>query len=37
MIPFALMESEGGDQHTVFVNGLLMSPGTENHKHLTLS
>ena len=32
MILFALMEPEGGDQHTVFVDGLLMSPGTENYK-----
>jgi hypothetical protein len=29
---FALMEPEDGDQHTVFVDGLLMSPGTENYK-----
>jgi len=32
MILFAAMEPEGGDQHTVFVDGLLMSPGTENYK-----
>ena len=31
-ILFALMEPEDGDQHTVFVDGLLMSPGTENYK-----
>ena len=30
-ILFALMEPEDGDQHTVFVDGLLMSPGTENY------
>src|SRR6516164_5181438 len=27
-----VMEPEGADHHTVFVNGLLMSPGTEDHK-----
>ena len=32
MILFVLMEPEDGDQHTVFVDGLLMSPGTENYK-----
>jgi hypothetical protein len=31
-ILFALTEPEGGDQHSVFVDGLLMSPGTENYK-----
>ena len=28
---FALMEPEGADHHTVFVDGLLMSPGTEDY------
>ena len=32
MILFVLMEPEDGDRHTVFVDGLLMSPGTENYK-----
>ena len=32
MILFALMEPEGADHHTVFVDGLLMSAGTENYK-----
>jgi hypothetical protein len=32
MILFALMEPEDADQHTVFVDGLLMSPGTEDYK-----
>ena len=32
MIFFALMEPEGADHHTVFVDGLLMSPGTEDYK-----
>ncbi|HEX8799939.1 MAG TPA: hypothetical protein VF772_15075 [Terriglobales bacterium] len=32
MILFALMEPEGADHHTVFVDGLLMSPGTEDYK-----
>jgi hypothetical protein len=32
MILFALMEPEGNDHHTVFVDGLLMSPGTEDYK-----
>ena len=26
------MEPEGADHHTVFVDGLLMSPGTEDYK-----
>jgi hypothetical protein len=30
-ILFALMEPEGADHHTVFVDGLLMSPGTEDY------
>ena len=28
---FALMEPEDADHHTVFVDGLLMSPGTEDY------
>jgi hypothetical protein len=32
MILFALMEPEGADHHSVFVDGLLMSPGTEDYK-----
>jgi hypothetical protein len=32
MILFALMEPEGADHHTVFVDGVLMSAGTENYK-----
>ena len=32
MILFALMEPEEGDEHTVFVDGLLMSPGSESYK-----
>ena len=32
MILFALMEPEEADHHTVFVDGLLMSPGTEDYK-----
>src|SRR5271165_3578689 len=32
MILFALIEPEGADHHTVFVDGLLMSPGTEDYK-----
>jgi hypothetical protein len=32
MILFALTEPEGADHHTVFVDGLLMSPGTEDYK-----
>jgi hypothetical protein len=32
MILFALVEPEGADHHTVFVDGLLMSPGTEDYK-----
>lgn len=32
IILFALMEPEGADHHTVFVDGLLMSPGTEDYK-----
>lgn len=32
MILFALMEPEEGDQHTVFMDGLLMSSGSEGYK-----
>jgi len=32
MMLFALMEPEEGDDHNVFVDGLLMSPGSENYK-----
>jgi len=32
MILFAAVEPESGDHHTVFVDGLLMSPGTEDYK-----
>ena len=32
MIFFALMEPEERDQHTIFVDGLLMSPGSESYK-----
>jgi hypothetical protein len=32
MILFALMEPEEGDERTVFVDGLLMSPGSESYK-----
>jgi hypothetical protein len=32
MILFALAEPEDGDKHTIFVDHLLMSPGTENYK-----
>ncbi|HVO59382.1 MAG TPA: hypothetical protein VMT53_00530 [Terriglobales bacterium] len=32
MILFALMEPEGADHHSVFVDGLLMSSGTEDYK-----
>jgi len=32
MILFALMEPEEGGEHTVFVDGLLMSPGSESYK-----
>ena len=32
MILFTLMEPEEGDEHTVFVDGLLMSPGSESYK-----
>jgi hypothetical protein len=32
MILFALMEPEDADHHTVFVDGLLMSPGTEDYR-----
>ncbi len=32
MILFALMEPETGDEHTIFVDGLLMSPGSESYK-----
>jgi hypothetical protein len=31
MILFAVMEPEEGDAHTVFVDGMLMSPGSEDH------
>ena len=29
---FALVEPEEGDDHDLFVDGLLMSPGSENYK-----
>jgi hypothetical protein len=32
MILFALMEPDDGDAHNVFVDGMLMSPGSENYK-----
>ena len=32
MILFAAVEPDSGDHHTVFVDGLLMSPGTEDYK-----
>jgi hypothetical protein len=32
MILFALMEPGDGDAHNVFVDGMLMSPGSENYK-----
>ena len=32
MIFFALMEPEDGDKHTIWVDDLLMSPGTESYK-----
>lgn len=32
MILFAAVEPESGDHHTVFVDGLLMSPGTEDYR-----
>ena len=32
MIPFALMEPNEGDAHNVFVDGMLMSPGSEDYK-----
>jgi hypothetical protein len=32
MILFALMEPEERDEHTIFVDGLLMSPGNESYK-----
>jgi hypothetical protein len=32
MIVFALMEPEEGDAHTVFVDGLLMSSGSESYR-----
>src|SRR5262249_40169895 len=31
MILFALMEPEEGDAHNVFVDGMLMSPGSEEY------
>jgi hypothetical protein len=32
MILFALGEPENGDEHTIFMDHMLMSPGTENYK-----
>ena len=32
MILLALMEPEEGDAHNVFVDGMLMSPGSEDYK-----
>jgi hypothetical protein len=32
MILFALMEPEGGDAHNVFVDGMLISSGSEDYK-----
>jgi hypothetical protein len=32
MMLFALVEPEEGDDHIVFVDGLLMRPGSENYK-----
>jgi hypothetical protein len=32
MMLFALGEPEEGDDHNMFVDGLLMSPGSENYK-----
>ena len=32
MMLFALAEPAEGDDHNVFVDGLLMSPGSENYK-----
>lgn len=32
MMMFALVEPEEGDDHNVFVDGLLMSPGSENYE-----
>jgi hypothetical protein len=32
MILFALMEPDDGDAHSVFVDGMLMSPGSEDYK-----
>lgn len=32
MILFALVEPEDGDHHNVFIDGLLMSPGSEDYK-----
>jgi len=32
MILFALMEPDEGDAHNVFVDGMLMSPGSEDYK-----
>jgi len=32
MILFALMEPDEGDVHNVFVDGMLMSPGSEDYK-----
>ena len=32
MMLFALVEPEEGDDHNLFLDGLLMSPGSENYK-----
>jgi hypothetical protein len=32
MMLVAIMEPDEGDDHNVFVDGLLMSPGCENNK-----
>lgn len=32
MILFALVEPTDGDAHNVFVDGMLMSPGSEDYK-----
>ena len=31
MILFAVMEPEEGDAHSIFVDGMLMSPGSEDY------
>jgi hypothetical protein len=36
MILFAVMEPEEGDAHNVFVDGMLMSPGSEDYKPAAL-